>query len=179
MGVLEFVLGAFWFILPAYFANMAPVFMPDWLKLRNVRLDFGKTLKGKPILGNHKTLHGLLWAIVWGLGIGMAQKALCESYGWIFCTGVPSGWQIGLMLGLGAIVGDGIKSFFKRRTTMKPGAQWFPWDQIDYVLGAWAFSSMIVRVDWQIWAFLIIAAPILHYAVNFLGYKLGMKEVPW
>jgi CDP-2,3-bis-(O-geranylgeranyl)-sn-glycerol synthase len=180
MGVLEFVLSSFWFILPAYFANMAPLMVPDVLKLRNVRLDGGKNwFDGRPILGSHKSLHGLIVGVGLGAVVGWVLERACESWAWNFCLGVPSGWKVGALLGLGAIVGDAVKSFFKRRFNVKAGGKWFPWDQIDFILGAFLFASAIVRVELTILAFLVIVTPILHKAVNWIGWKLGLKEVPW
>ncbi len=180
MSALNFVLGAFWFILPAYLANMAPVLVPDWLKLRNVRLDLGKNWSdGRPVLGNHKSLHGLIVSVLLGAATGLVLELACESYAWNFCIGVPSGWKVGALLGLGAIVGDSVKSFFKRRFNHKPGQKWFPWDQIDFILGAFAFASMKVRVDLTFLVFLVIVTPILHRITNWIGWKLGLKEVPW
>ena len=36
---------------------------------------------------------------------------------------------IGLALGLGALLGDSIESFFKRQTSIAPGKDWPFWDQ--------------------------------------------------
>ena len=180
MALLDFILSSFWFILPAYFANMAPVLVPDVLGLRNVRLDLGKNwLDRRPILGNHKTLHGLIVSVLLGSLTGWVLLRVCESYAWSFCANVPSGAKVGALLGLGAIVGDAVKSFFKRRFNHKPGSKWFPWDQIDFILGAFLVVSMIVRVNIQFLVFLVIVTPILHKTVNWVGWKLGLKDVPW
>lgn len=180
MGVLNFILSSFWFILPAYLANMAPVLVPDLFGLRNVRLDFGKSWKKEPILGSHKTLHGLIVSVLLGGMTGWLLLSACESYAWNFCQNVPSGAKVGVILGFGAILGDAVKSFFKRRSNVKPGAKWFPWDQIDFVLGAFAMALIMkVRVELATLAFLLIVTPIGHRAVNWIGYKLGLKKVPW
>jgi CDP-diglyceride synthetase len=41
------------------------------------------------------------------------------------------------------MTGDAVKSFFKRRLGITPGKSWFPFDQLDFVLGAILFVSII------------------------------------
>src|SRR3989344_408748 len=107
MALLEFILSAFWFILPAYLANMAPVMVPDVLGFKNVRLDLGKKWSdGREILGTHKTAHGLIVSVLLGSLTGWVLLRVCESYAWSFCANVPSGAKVGALLGLGTIVGD-------------------------------------------------------------------------
>ena len=52
-----FLLKCFYLMLPAYFANMAPVIVKriDFLAFP---VDFSKTLGKKPILGKNKTFRG-------------------------------------------------------------------------------------------------------------------------
>jgi CDP-2,3-bis-(O-geranylgeranyl)-sn-glycerol synthase len=89
------------------------------------------------------------------------------------------------LLATGALVGDMVKSFFKRRAGIERGGKWPLVDQYDFVAGAFlflfvgnpafAFSVLTVPV---IIAILIIT-PVLHRVVNIIGYKMGVKDVPW
>ena len=42
---------------------------------------------------------------------------------------------LGLRFGIGAMAGDSIKSFFKRRTNIPPDEPWIPFDEVDFALG--------------------------------------------
>jgi CDP-2,3-bis-(O-geranylgeranyl)-sn-glycerol synthase len=82
----------------------------------------------------------------------------------------------GGILGAGALMGDLIKSFFKRRLGIKPGTMFQPWDGIDYVIGA-----MIVALPWYNThfygiIFLCLIGPALSLLMNTLAYFIGWKE---
>ena len=42
---------------------------------------------------------------------------------------------LGALMGGGALIGDLVKSFIKRRLNQPPGKPWFPWDQLDWIAG--------------------------------------------
>ena len=52
---------------------------------------------------------------------------MADIFAWFF---------IGLLLGSGALIGDAVKSFFKRKEGIKPGNRFIPWDQLDYSIGS-------------------------------------------
>ena len=97
----------------------------------------------------------------------------------------------GAFVGFMALVGDAVKSYFKRRIGKDRGRPWFPFDQLDFVvfgLLAMAIASPLLADgwvkaalldDWIILATLIILTPLLHFLVNVLGYVLKLKDVPW
>ena len=65
-------------MLPAYFSNMAPVIIKD-LNLFNFLakpVDFGIKIKGKPVLGQHKTFRGFIFGVVFALIIAYIQNIL-------------------------------------------------------------------------------------------------------
>ena len=76
------LLQSFYLLLPAYFANMAPVIFRK-INFLNVPVDFGYTLrikksKGKKdardrIFGNHKTWRGIFFATLAGITIAYLQ----------------------------------------------------------------------------------------------------------
>jgi len=109
-------------------------------------------------------------------------------------TGPVPLWRIALFgaaLGLFALVGDAVKSYFKRRRGKEGGAPWVPFDQLDFVLfglaAALAFSWLLaphwvwdaLTGEWLVPATIILLTPALHFVVNVLGYWLRLKEVPW
>ncbi|MBI4022201.1 MAG: CDP-archaeol synthase [Candidatus Andersenbacteria bacterium] len=151
-----------WFFLPAIVANMAPVFAARyrWLPYLAVPLDGRHTLRGRRMLGEHKTLRGLVAGVVLGSAVGLWQGSLTAS----------------LMLSAGALLGDAVKSMAKRQLDIPPGRLWIPFDQIDFALGALLLGGWFVPVT----AAHVVMAPIVlgigSYAVSHLGVKLGIKE---
>lgn len=57
-----FLLKCLYFMLPAYFANMTPVFAQklDILKFLAKPIDNGRTTEGRAIFGAHKTWRGFI-----------------------------------------------------------------------------------------------------------------------
>lgn len=197
MGLHLTVLEALWLLLPAFLSNMLPVFVGG-----GTPIDFGRTWKdGKPILGPGKTWRGLLLAplVAAVLTGGLRWLVLNTAWGDVadWSTWGPDGWWflVAYALGLGALVGDAVKSFFKRRTGRERGAQWPGFDQLDFVVGSLLFALLVTSVlaaagvtdgnlffedfTWPRLLVLLVLTPALHLGVNFLGYKLGLKQVPW
>jgi len=177
------ILQALYFMLPAYFANMAPVFAAKIFGRRfSYPLDFGLKIKTKPLLGANKTWRGLVAAIVMAILIVFLQKLLYEidffkslslfDYSQIIC-GV-----YGFLFGFGVILGDAIKSLIKRRLSLAPGAKWFFWDQLDF-LGALLLIFFVYIPSWPIIIIIILISPVLPLIANRLGYLLKIKKVAW
>jgi CDP-2,3-bis-(O-geranylgeranyl)-sn-glycerol synthase len=160
-------------MLPAYFANMAPVLV------KKIKL-FNKPIH-KEMLGSHKTWRGMVFGIAAGIIVAYVQFILQE-YEFFFNLGFIDyyNWlSIGFLLGAGALVGDAVKSFFKRRVGVKPGRKFIPWDQIDYSLGSLLFVSVIFMPSLQIVFVVLIVNFILHVIVNHLAYYLKITKVKW
>ena len=83
------------------------------------------------------------------------------------------------LFGIGAIVGDAVKSFFKRRLQKKEGTAWFPFDQLDFIIGSFVFVYPFYSVDWRIILIVVIITPLLHFLTNLVGYWVGFKKVWW
>jgi len=190
------VLGAVWFILPAYIANMTPVITsPHALRGEGIEksgltqklffitqklwgrhrypIDFHMVFIDKVrVLGDGKSWNGLIAGTLAGGLVGAAQGLLIAN--------PLAGLKLGLVLGFGALFGDLVKSFFKRRIGKVRGASWFPFDQIDFVLGAFLFYWLFYGwVNLSYLAILLIITPALHLTTNWLGFKLGLKNEPW
>lgn len=176
------LLQAAYFLLPAYFANMAPVLCKGILKPLAVPIDGDRTWKGKEILGSHKTWRGVIAATVVGTLAFWLQQLLyrftpVQEISLFNYTTMPV--LYGALLGFGAILGDAVKSFAKRRIGMKPGAMWFPFDQIDYPIGAMLLGSAFFVPPAKIWAAGILLSIILSLLVNYVAFEIGLKEVQW
>lgn len=175
------ILQALYYFLPAYFSNMAPVILSK-LNIFPQPVDFGKMLSGQPLFGSHKTWGGLIYATVFGTLVFYIQQLLYQypffqRLSLFDYTAQPL--LLGITLAAGAILGDLIKSFIKRRLSRKPGSPWVPWDQLDLVIGAFVLSAPIYLP--KIWVILtiFIITPLLHYGTSVLGYYLGLKRNRW
>ncbi|MCX6739903.1 MAG: CDP-archaeol synthase [Candidatus Parcubacteria bacterium] len=177
------ILQALYFMLPGYCANMAPVFAAKIFgEFFSYPLDFGWKMNNKPVLGKNKTWRGLIAAILVGILIVTLQSCL---YPFIFFKNLSildytqiNVWLFGLLFGLGVILADAIKSFFKRRKNLKPGDKWFPWDQLDFV-GALILISLVYLPLLEIIIIISFISPLLPIAANWIGYKLKLKKVAW
>lgn len=176
------ILGLIYFMLPAYIANMAPVLGKGILKQLAVPIDAGKKWKGKPILGKNKTWRGVILGTAAGALVFLAQKYFyaCNATKALSIIDYSTAtlW-IGVMLGLGAIIGDAAESFFKRRSGIKPGKKWFPFDQIDFTIGALLFASVYYFPGWGNAAVIIVLSMLGHVLFSHLGYYLRLKKDKW
>lgn len=183
MSVLSWVAQLVWFYLPAGLANMAPVLMHKrWLALARP-IDGGRKLFGQYVFGEHKTWRGLIVATLFGGALFIVQKGLATIWPW-FQQLSPYDydlfpWWFGPAFAASAIIGDLIKSFFKRRLRIAPGKSWFPFDQLDFYIAATICLSVFVRVDALTWLVVISLGPSLHILINRIAYHLGLKNTPW
>jgi CDP-2,3-bis-(O-geranylgeranyl)-sn-glycerol synthase len=172
--------GVLYFFVPAYLANMAPVVARGHAEWLAGPMDGGRTWRGRRLLGDHKTWRGLLAGVVVGSLTFAAQRWLWE-HGIardlaLLDYGAADPWLPGALLGLGAGLGDAVKSFFKRRVDIAPGGSWLGFDQLDFMVGAYACVAPVFVPP--------LLATIAILPVVFLGsiattvaaYWLGMKE---
>ena len=160
---LALILAAIWFFLPAYGANIAPAFLSKVKGIHQYPVDLGLKIKGIRILGEGKTWVGIFLGLIIGTVIGYFQ-------------GVT---YLGFYLALGALLGDLGGSFIKRRVGMERGKPAPFLDQLDFVIGAFILSAMIVPINWVYFFIIIIITPAFHLGTNYLGYKLKIKNEPW
>lgn len=180
-----FLLQCLYFMLPAYIANMAPVFAQKLgiLKFLEGPVDGGKTIGGKRIFGDHKTWRGFVVGVVAAVAITWLQYFLYRVPAFqtisLLDYSKINPWLLGFLLGFGALFGDLIKSFFKRRTSLAPGAPWIPFDQIDFAFSALIFAAPIYFPPWPAVIIILLASPVLHTITNNLGFLLRVKNTRW
>jgi CDP-2,3-bis-(O-geranylgeranyl)-sn-glycerol synthase len=171
---------ALWFILPAYMANAFPVIFGG-----GIAIDMGKKLSdGKPIFGSHKTFRGFIAGLLAGVLTSVIQTILLQSYPLSdFTLSLPFQFNvlIGSMIALGALVGDLIHSFIKRRMGLVEGSPLPVADQLDFVVGAILFSLPVSAYPPPLLTVILIIAitPPTHLLTNFIAYMLGAKKTPW
>lgn len=163
-SALSQVLSAVWFILPAYLANGGALVLGGGLPL-----DFGRNLgNGRRILGDGVTMRGTLGGILVGLSVGLLQELGSDPY---------FGALLGLVMGTGAMFGDAIGSFVKRRLGVSRGKSAPVLDQVGFLLFALAFAALITEVSLTTIIILLILTPTLHLVTNAIAYQLGIKKV--
>lgn len=178
--MLIFLLQCIYFMLPAYFANMAPVFVRK-IRFLDYPIDFNKKWKGKPILGSHKTWRGLFFGVLAGIITAYIQNLLLKYplFAELSFAEYSDWLLIGFLLSFGALAGDSVKSFFKRRVNIKPGKPFIPWDQIDYSIGSIIFVYIIQPLTFMQIAAIVLISFFGHILINHAGYYLKIREVRW
>jgi CDP-2,3-bis-(O-geranylgeranyl)-sn-glycerol synthase len=183
--MVESIFFSFWFFAPAGFANLAAFAAGKitFLKQFNYPVDGYQKLRGKRILGDHKTIRGFIAAIIFGIIICSLQVYLYQTFSGIraiipFDYGLINAVLLGFLLGFGALFGDSVKSFFKRQKGVKPGRSWFPFDQIDYIVGGVAFSMLYIRLNFWEYIILFIVWFLIHPLTTFIGYLFKLRHKP-
>lgn len=179
------ILFALWFFLPAGIANVVPVIIAKapLFSAWQTPVDFGYKLRNKPILGPHKTIRGLTIGILAGFLIFALQVQAFESYSWAREASSDLDYSelslwLGILLAFGALFGDLVKSFFKRQMNVASGKSWFPFDQLDYIVGGLVFSSIFVDLEAGQYILIIIVWFLLHLITSYLGYLTKFKRDP-
>ncbi len=183
-------LAVLWLLLPAYIAN-AFATIP---RGRGPPMDFGRTWPGdgRRIFGASKSWSGFLFA-------GFFALPFCLLEAWLILIAPPNlelvptlaptvaaAVPLGAILTFGAMTGDAVGSFFKRRLGRESGARTLLIDQLPFVLvpiavGFVVYPSLFAEVffRWQAVLWLLVFTLGLHVAFNWIGYKAGLKKVPW
>jgi len=189
------IIQAFWIVIPIYVANASAVIVGG-----GVPIDFGKNWKdGRRILGDGKTWRGLFagtfLGMTAGFGLAVAAKYIGSSeYAYLGLTdfeGFPMMILILFSLCFGALLGDVIESFFKRRVGKDRGQDWIPFDQLDFLIGALIFSFLmsellyLLKLTGHHWFFnsitiwhiiiLLVVTPFIHIIANILFRKARKK----
>lgn len=174
-----------WFFLPAGAATAAAIFAARLPGLRQFSqpLDFGRTLQGRPVLGSHKTWRGLAAGVVLAAFVVWLERLSVHNTPALRDLIDPEALQppllvLGPLLGIGALGGDAVKSFFKRRRGTPPGHSWVPFDQIDYIVGAGLVSVPVVRLPLAVYLWALVLWTIIHFVSSYIGYLVGLKDQP-
>ena len=145
---------------PAYIANATPVVMTG-----GGPLDRGKNfVDGEPLFGDHKTVRGTFSGLAAGILVGYLQGRFTR----------------GILLSFGAILGDLVVSFIKRRLKLKPGAMFPIADQMSFIVLAVILVSIVPPAPTldRVGAILLATLPI-HYLSNVVAWMLKLKSSPW
>jgi len=168
------------FILPALIANAFPViFLGSGLIKVRTPIDLNIVLPdGKRLLGPNKTVEGFLVGVLGGVLVGFCYYFLGYSYLTI---------MYGLISGLGAMIGDIVNSFIKRRLNIPSGEPLVPLDQLSFIIVAYGLVRL-TNIDYLCFnmgfslkylSLAIVMVMILHPMSNLVAYIFKLKDKPW
>lgn len=174
-----------WLGISAWIANATPV-----LSGGGRSIDGGRCLRdGRRILGDGKTIRGFIVGVFFGTLTGVGQffaapylrpilaqfVTITSEMDYVLSISIP----VTFLLSVGALTGDVVGSFIKRRVDVKSGAPSPFLDQIGFIIMAliFAFPLMIPSPIFVI--ILILTTLGIHWLSNALGYLLGLKKNPW
>jgi CDP-2,3-bis-(O-geranylgeranyl)-sn-glycerol synthase len=163
---------ALYFFLPAYVANTCACLLGGGKPVDHGRI----FIDGRRIFGDGVTIRGSLVGILSGVVAGVLMVYLEN------LTNSPQGIEkilLAFLLSTGAIAGDAAGSFIKRRLNIVRGAPAPVLDQLNFVVGGLLFASLVYSIKLEAVLVLLILTPIGHLMVNFTGYHLKLKDVPW
>ena len=170
-----------YFILPAYFSNGAGLVFGG-----GTPVDFGKSdSKGNRWIGDGVTWRGLIGGTIVGIITGAIQgfiaPEIISNFGQYIITpivtDIGSGILIGFLLGFGALLGDAIGSFLKRRIGIGRGKPAPLLDQLDFLIVALILVSFVVELSLFFVVIAIVLTLIIHLLANTGAYLLGLKDV--
>jgi CDP-2,3-bis-(O-geranylgeranyl)-sn-glycerol synthase len=179
-----------WVLLPALIAN-ATATIP---RGRGPPMDLGRTWPGdgRRVLGSSKTWSGFWFGTLFAMPFGLLEAyliliappdlAIVPRFGPTVLAAVP----VVFLLAAGAMSGDAVGSFIKRRLGRDSGARTLLLDQLPFVLlpigiGIVVFPAVFVTTfdSLEAVAWLLIYTLGLHALFNYIGYWVGLKKVPW
>ena len=178
------VLAAVYFMLPAYVANLSGLAFGG-----GTTVDGGKECKdGRRLIGNGVTWKGLQNGTIIGTLVGVVLGIVGTFYGDLSAlTGgiidlhvygsVFGGLILGFLMAFGALLGDAVGSFLKRRIGLERGAPAPIMDQLDFVIGALVLSLLVVQISWEFFIIIALLSLVLHLGSNTFAYLIGIKDV--
>jgi len=181
--MIKFLLECLYFLAPAGFATLTPQMVAHFKMLEGLKkpIDFNKSFRGKRIFGDSKTIRGYIVGTITGLIVGLIQYSLSDvefvsNRSLINYSSLSIAIFSGILLGLGALVGDSVKSFFKRQINIAPGKSWVIFDQVDFILGGILFSLPIAVLSFKYYLAMIFIYLAVHITTTTIGYFVGVKE---
>ncbi len=157
--------------LPAMIANATPVVIGKVIRGTHP-IDMNLKLKdGRPLFGRGKTWEGFLFGLMIGALFGLVVKLVLIHY--------PIS-LLSFYVPLGALLGDILGSFIKRRLGIKRGDPLPLLDQLDFYIGSTISIIAYGKIP-SLTSILLMGIIIylLHRYTNLLAFKIGLKNVPW
>jgi len=187
---LSSLMAVLWLLTPAYIAS-ALATLP---RGRGPPMDFGATLHrdGRRVLGPSKTWSGFFTGGLAAMPFGLLEAGLILAAPPnlklvpVMAPTLLAAVPFVAMLTFGAMTGDALGSFVKRRLARESGSRAILLDQLPFVLvpialGFALYPSVFVPVFVNAWGvlWLLVFTLGLHTLFNWVGYRAGLKKVPW
>lgn len=180
---LLLLITAAWLMIPAYIGNMVPILAARLriLKFMDKPVDGGRTFRGKPLFGSHKTIRGFFVGTIAAIGIIYLQAWLYGESSFVQRVSLLDYSSInlplyGFLLGFGALFGDLVESFFKRQIGVASGKDWPVFDEIDLAVGALALLAIVYWPPWSVVITALVLSPALSFIFSRIGYLTGIKK---
>ncbi|MEF8826102.1 MAG: CDP-2,3-bis-(O-geranylgeranyl)-sn-glycerol synthase [Halapricum sp.] len=181
MEPIEIVVIAFWAMLPAYVPNNAAVLFGGGRPI-----DGGRTWGDRRLLGDGKTWRGTAGGTLTGVALALALNAVRPAAADVLGIALPEFPVVAAVtLPAGAMAGDILASFLKRRTGRERGAAFPGIDQLDFVVVSLGIT-FVAAPTWfgetftlPVLAVVLVLTPVLHVGTNVFAYWLGLKNEPW
>jgi CDP-2,3-bis-(O-geranylgeranyl)-sn-glycerol synthase len=182
-----YILSCIYFFLPAFIANAFPPIANTFniFNSLNKPVDGGRMINGMPVLGSHKTWRGVACELIICTLLTPFLIFINNYYDLSIYQNIDldinniNGWLLGLLLSVGIIAGDVGFAFLKRRLKLRPGVAFVPFDQTNYVIGAFVFVQPLVRLSLEFWLVLFLLTFLIHILFNRIGYNLGLHKAKW
>ena len=149
-----------------FVANGAPVIAKDLLADRfRAPLDGGLRLSdGEPILGHSKTIRGVFFSLLF--------SSLAASL-------IGVGWTIGIVIGGGAMFGDLVSSFLKRRMKMPASSRAIGLDQLPEAVFPLLICMQFLPVTLVDVTIITVAFVVAETQFSKLLYRLHIRDRPY
>src|SRR3989344_2522112 len=174
------IIALFYFLIPAGFANMFASLSTKIFPNFNYPMDFNIKIFNKRLFGSHKTIRGLIFGLIGAIMGSLIQYLLINfdyfknitlidysTYNWIL---------IGFLFGIGTILGDAIESSIKRQMGIAPGKSFMPFDQVDWIIGAFIAMLPVYKIQLIDSFVLLILYFFIHLIIRYLGYLLKLNK---
>ncbi len=123
-----------------------------------------KFVDGRPLFGRSKTIRGVALAILVTSGLAPV-------------VGLP--WNIGMVVGIVAMVGDLFSSFLKRRMNLVPSTMAFGLDQVPESLFPMLACKLLIDITVVDIAVVTLAFLAGELALSRLLFKLHIRDRPF
>ena len=178
MNPVQLLFNSLIYILPAYVANAAACVFGG-----GTPVDLGKYfLDGRRVLGNGVTYRGFFFGVFLGCITALFEGILLnlDILGTFqFYSNLIEWVCLGFLLSSGALFGDMVGSFIKRRLGIEQGKPAPLLDQLDFVIFAILFAYPFAPITLDMVITILIITPVIHLSGNVVAYLLGIKSIWW
>ena len=177
---LLYLLQVSYIMLPGILATMVPVIIGAYMKSMGIPLDLNLKIGATRVFGDNKTVFGFIAGVLTAIVVTDIQGRLVEIMPFSILTTIPyfryNPLIVGLVIGIGVMGGDAIKSFIKRRLGISPGVSFFPWDQLDGAIGALILGFLFYNIGIMLIVSVLFLAIVYHLVISSLGIFFGIKK---